>query len=154
MSKKTPTDFRVLNVALEVKIAAPPERVWDAMVNQATHWWRKDFYTNPKTKRFVIEPKPGGRMYEDWGEGNGLVWANVVSVEAPRSIQFLGILTQAYGGPAQTIFQFTVEAFGDGSILKIQDTIYGNLSEDAGAKMHEGWTLLFEHGLKPYVEGR
>ncbi len=154
MSKKTQTDFRVHKVELEVKIAAPAHTVWDALVNQTTLWWRKDFYTSPNTKRFVIESKPGGRMYEDWGEDNGAVWANVVMVEAPRTIQFLGILTAQYGGPAHSIFHFTVESAGDGTVVTIHDTIFGNLSEEAGAKMHEGWTLLFEQGLKPYIEGK
>jgi uncharacterized protein YndB with AHSA1/START domain len=151
---KAPTEFRANKVALEIKIAAPPARVWEAMVNQTTKWWRKDFYTNPKTKRFVIEPRPGGRMFEDWGDDNGLVWATVMAVEAPRMIQFLGILTAQYGGPAHSIFQFSVEAAGDGSIVRIDDTIFGNIADVQGSKMEEGWRLLFEQGLKPYAEGK
>lgn len=150
--KKSPTDFRVAAVELEVRIDAPPQRVWDALVNRTTNWWRKDFFTNPKTQAFRIEPRPGGRMYEDWGEDNGLVWATVLAVEAPHMIQFLGILTAQYGGPAHTVFQFSVESLGDGSVVKISDTIFGNIAEVQGSKMQEGWLLLFEQGLKPYVE--
>ena len=151
--RKAPTDFRAVHVELEVTVDAPPARVWDAMVNRTAHWWRKDFFTNPATKGFHIEPRPGGRMYEDWGGENGAIWATVLTVEAPRRIQFMGHLTKQYGGPAHSIFQFEVEPSGKGSVVKISDTIFGNLSEDQAAKMDEGWRMLFEEGLKPYVEG-
>ena len=151
-SKKTPTDFRAIQVELEVKIDAPPGQVWDAMVNRTTHWWRRDFYTNPDTKGFHIEPRPGGRMYEDWGGDNGAIWAIVLTVDAPRRIQFMGHLTSQYGGPAHSIIQFAVEAAGKGSLVKISDSIFGNLSEDQAGKMDEGWRMLFEGALKPYVE--
>jgi uncharacterized protein YndB with AHSA1/START domain len=150
--RKTPTDFRAVQVEIEVKIDAPPQQVWDAMVNRTTDWWRKDFYTNPNTRGFHIEPRPGGRMYEDWGESNGAIWATVLTVDAPRRIQFMGHLTSQYGGPAHSIFQFAVEASDKGSLVKISDTIFGNLSEDQAAKMDEGWRMLFEGALKPYVE--
>jgi DNA-binding transcriptional ArsR family regulator/uncharacterized protein YndB with AHSA1/START domain len=150
--RKAPTDFRAVQVELEVKVNAPPQQVWDAMVNSTTHWWRKDFYTNAATKGFHIEPRPGGRMYEDWGGDNGAIWATVLTVDAPRRIQFMGHLTKQYGGPAHSIFEFAIEPSGKGSVLKIADTIFGNLSEDQAAKMDEGWRMLFEEGLKPYVE--
>ncbi len=152
MSRKSPTEFRALKVELEVTIDARPQQVWDAMVNRTTEWWRKDFFTSPDTKAFHIEPRPGGRMYEDWGDGNGAVWATVLTVDAPRRIQFMGHLTAQYGGPAHSIFEFAVEPVGNGSVVKISDSIFGNLAEDQAAKMDDGWRLLFEQGLKPYVE--
>jgi DNA-binding transcriptional ArsR family regulator/uncharacterized protein YndB with AHSA1/START domain len=148
---KSPTEFRASRIELEVNIAAPPQRVWDALVNETTHWWRKDFYTKP-SRGFHIEPRIGGRMYEDRGDGNGLIWANVVGVDAPESIQFVGHLTPQFGGPAHTIFQFTVKAAGAGSVVKISDTIFGNISESLGQTMQEGWKMLFEDALKKYVE--
>ena len=151
-AKKAPTDFRTANVQLEVKIDAPAQRVWDAMVKETTHWWRKDFLTK-ESKGFYIEPRIGGKMYEDRGDGNGLIWAEVIGVDAPNSIQMLGILSAEYGGPAHTIMKFAVEAAGENaSIVKITDTIWGNLSESAGSTMHEGWTILFQQSLKEYVE--
>jgi uncharacterized protein YndB with AHSA1/START domain len=149
--KKSPTEFRCAQVELEVRIAAAPQRVWEALVHETTRWWRKDFCTK-ESKGFHIEPRIGGRMYEDRGDGNGLIWANVIGVDAPHSILLVGYLTPQFGGPAQTMFQFSVEPAGAGALVKISDTIFGNISESLGPTMREGWTMLFEDALKKYVE--
>ena len=153
ITKKTPIDFRTARVEVEVKINGDRKIVWDAMVNQTTHWWRKDFLTRP-SKGFHIEPRIGGRMYEDRGDGNGLVWATVTGIDAPHSILLTGILTPEFGGPAHTFFQFTLEPVDDdATLVKISDTIFGNIDESLAGKMHEGWLALFE-GLRKFVESR
>ncbi len=66
-----------IEVRIELMINAPQQRVWDALVNDARHWWPASFYTSERTKRFVLEPRLGGRMFEDFGSGEGLVWFTV-----------------------------------------------------------------------------
>jgi len=61
----------VFQVEIQVTINAPQQRVWQALLYETPQWWRKDFFTSPKTKAFVIEPRVGGRAYEDYGDGNG-----------------------------------------------------------------------------------
>src|SRR5438105_7066237 len=39
-----PSSFNVVHVELEVPIDAPPKRVWEALVERTSEWWRKDFY--------------------------------------------------------------------------------------------------------------
>ena len=63
----------------------------------------------PQTKGFVIEPRLGGHAYEDCGGGAGQIWYIVVGIQPPHSIMLLGLLTPAFGGPAQTILQLTLE---------------------------------------------
>ena len=57
----TRTQFGVSRYELEVEIAAPPERVWKAIVDDTTLWWRRDFYIGRSPKAFVIEKKVGER---------------------------------------------------------------------------------------------
>ena len=59
---------------MEIPINAPRARVWKALVEETTFWWPASFYTGPKARGLHIEPKLGGRMYEDWGKGAGVVW--------------------------------------------------------------------------------
>lgn len=61
----------------EVVIAAQPARVWEALVTESAAWWPKDFHKSERAQRFVIEPVLGGRAYEDFGGGDGLVWYSV-----------------------------------------------------------------------------
>ena len=147
--------FNVVQLELEVSIEAPPQRVWKSLVEQTTHWWRKDFYVGKSPRAFIIEPRPGGRMYEDWGDGAGLVWMNVIEVDAPRVLQLAGHLTAPFGGPANTYLRLTLEPRGKfATALLISETAYGRVDDKLKKQLQEGWTLLFEQGLKPYVEGQ
>src|SRR2546427_12707973 len=49
-------------IVIEVQIAAPPERVFQALIdpNQAMDWWKNDTVS---IENFELEPKVGGR----WG---------------------------------------------------------------------------------------
>lgn len=51
-----------INVELQVSIEASREKVWGAITKEINSWWRKDFYANPNTKSFHLEPHLGGKM--------------------------------------------------------------------------------------------
>jgi len=92
-------------------------------------------------------------MYEDRGDGNGLIWATVIGMDAPKSILFVGYLTAQFGGPAHTMFEFSLEPVDDdATLLRISDTIFGNVNESLAGQMDQGWRQLFEGALKEYVE--
>lgn len=151
--KKSSSDFRVAQVELEVNLAATPEKVWKALVNDTTRWWPREFCVGNQTRDFIIEPKLGGRMYEDWGDGAGLMWAQVIGIDPPRSIDLIGHLTAGFGGPATTQFRIAIAAKGKGAVLTVSDTLFGNLSDDKCDQTREGWEILFDQALRKYVEG-
>ncbi len=62
---------------LQREIAATPEQVWKALVNGTTFWWPKSFYTGPKTRGFHIEARLDGKVYEDYGDGAGVIWFRI-----------------------------------------------------------------------------
>jgi len=148
----TTATYGVANVELDVTIKAKPARVWQALIGETSHWWLKDFYTNPTTKGFIIEPKLGGLAYEDWGDGAGQVWYTVTGLEANKSLALLGHLTPAFGGPSTTMLRLSLEASGKHTLLKISDTIFGNVGDAKMAQTRDGWKMLFEGGLKAFVE--
>jgi len=45
--------------------------VWKAFTGDVNLWWPKDFYVTESPQRIVFEVRPGGRLYEDLGKGNG-----------------------------------------------------------------------------------
>jgi DNA-binding transcriptional ArsR family regulator len=145
-------DFGVAQVELEVPIKARPARVWQALVGETSRWWLKDFYTSPAAKGFVIEPKLGGRVYEDWGDGAGQVWYTVIGLDPQKSLLLLGHLTPAFGGPATTMLRLDLAAAGKGTRLGLSDTIFGRVGDEKLTQTRQGWTMLFDGGLKAYVE--
>jgi uncharacterized protein YndB with AHSA1/START domain len=143
----------VVEVELEVPIAAAPERVWEALVNETSAWWRRDFLA-PNARGFFIEPRLGGRAFEDRGEGSGLVWFTVVGLEPARSLDLLGHLTPAYGGPAMTMVHIELEAKGGKTTVKLSDSTFGpRVGAELRGSLDMGWKALFAEGLRTYVEG-
>jgi uncharacterized protein YndB with AHSA1/START domain len=141
-------------VELEIEIAASPEQVWKALVEDTTFWWPKSFYTGPKAKGFHIEPRLGGRGYEDWGGDAGVIWFQVFAINPPHSLDLQGCMAVPYG-PAHTLLHLELEAKGKGTMLKLSDSTIGlNKGCDGGGSKLDGWKQLFEDGLKKYVEGK
>lgn len=141
-----------LNIAMEISINAGVDAVWDCLTNDVGLWWRKDFYTSPKTKSFILEPKVGGRMYEDYGNNEGLLWYTVIVLNKPHHLELQGHLTPDYGGPAITFLKITLKEDGNSTVLRLSDTLMGDVSEKSKGQITEGWKLLFEDGFKGYVE--
>jgi DNA-binding transcriptional ArsR family regulator len=140
----------VEQVELEIAIAAPVGRVWNALIDETTFWWPKAFYTSPNAKGFHIEPRLGGKMFEDWGDGAGVIWYDVFAINPPHSIDLKGCMAVPYG-PAHTLLHLELAASGAGTILKLSDSTIG-LPKDCGTSKIDGWKQLFEDSLKSYVE--
>ncbi|MDZ4723730.1 MAG: hypothetical protein SGI97_07485 [candidate division Zixibacteria bacterium] len=145
-------EVSALQIELEITIKASRERVWKALVEESTMWWRKDFYATANPKAFIIEPKIGGRVYEDAGDGAGLIWYNVIGIETGRSINCVGHISPPYGGPATSLLRLSLEEKGKNeTVLRLTDALFGHLPS-CSAK--EGWLMLFDESFKAYVEGR
>src|ERR1041385_8723822 len=145
-------EFGVTQVDVAVEIEAPPRRVWKALVEETSAWWHKDFYTGPRPKGFVIEAKLGGRAYEDWGAGAGLVWYTVTGVDPGRSLTMSGNLFAAWGGPSTMMIQVTLEdGGGKRTVLKLSETTFGRANGKLGPELKDGWKVLFE-ALREFVE--
>lgn len=140
-----------INVLLEIPISTGVQKTWDCLVQDIGLWWRKDFYTSQKTKAFILEPKVGGRMYEDYGNDEGLLWYTVIVLNAPHHLELQGHLTPDYGGPAITFLKITLKEDGGKTSLTLSDTLMGDVSAKAKGQITEGWRLLFEDGFKTYV---
>ena len=135
-------------VELEIEIAAAPARVWSALMEQTTLWWPKDFYTGP-AKGFHIEPRIGGRVYEDWGDGAGVIWYQIFAMNPGVSLDLQGNMAVPFG-PAMTLLHLELEAHGKGTRLKVSDSTMG-VACDRKEKV-DGWRRIFGEGLKRFVE--
>ena len=139
-------------VELEILISARLERVWKALVEETNFWWLKDFYVSDKAQRFVLEPKLGGRLLEDWGNDSGVVWYEIFAFNPPYSIDLKGSLSVPYG-PALSLLHLELQPDEQRTKLLLSDSVFG-VSTDGGKSKKDGWKQLFEDGLKKYVEER
>ncbi|MEM8931848.1 MAG: metalloregulator ArsR/SmtB family transcription factor, partial [Acidobacteriota bacterium] len=147
----TPT-LRAIDIQQEIRIAATPDRVWSSLTDNVAAWWPNDFYIGPAPRGFVVEARVGGRVYEDWGDDQGGLWATITVCEHGRVLQWVGDLAPDFGGPARSITTFTLVAEGDETVVRFRDASFGALSESAQSSLDSGWRFLLADCLKPYVE--
>jgi len=134
-------------LALEVPIAASRKKVFKALTRGITHWWA--FQGSLGKSKLILEPKPGGRLYEDLDDRDGYLWATVIHIQAPSVLK----LCEAPGTTAalQSHFGFELEAQGKTTLLKFACTTVADESYDP-ACTRDGWEQLLKTYLKRYIE--
>ncbi len=149
-TKKQP--FDVHEIDFEVLIAAPPSRVWRALVVETSSWWHDAFYTGKDPKAMHLEAKLGGRMWEDWGDGQGLSWGSVIGMRRNEFLQVDGVIDAQFGGPAHALHTWRLASQGKGTLLRFQEALWGAVGESTRKSLDEGWRFLFERCLKTWIE--
>jgi uncharacterized protein YndB with AHSA1/START domain len=97
-----------------IVIAAPPERVWKAWVEEMNHWWTKPYYNDhDRVTGLYMEPRLGGAYIEKWGEnGEGFLIGNVTQWLPPKRLAYTWTQTDWQG--AITLIQIEFEPDGNG----------------------------------------
>ena len=144
--------YDVLEIRMEVRLAAPRRRVWTALTRDIGKWWPKGFWSKKTSTRFVLEPRLGGRAYESGPGGVGLVWWTVVGIETGRRLELAGDLTPSFGGPARIFEDFVLEDDGKGSVVKFTEVVHGFVGKNLEKSLRGGWDVVFGKGLRPFVE--
>lgn len=139
-------------VMVELTINAGRQRVWQALTEETGKWWKKKFFTSSKTREFVLQNRLGGLMYEDAGKEEGQIWATVIGIDAPNSLQLKGQLSPKFGLPAISFIHISLEASGSVTMLQFAETIFGAIPSNLQTDLLENWQNIFEEGLKAYVE--
>ena len=151
MSNDSTHGFGVARTKMEMPIGAPQQRVWQALTQELEQWWPKSFCMNPnRVTSFRMEFKLGGRMYEDWGNGDGWLWWTIFKIDS----QEMTFSAWGYESDASIHkMQFAVRADGNKSVLIVGDEAFGSLDAQQTSASHAaGWKELFEGAFRPYVE--
>ncbi len=124
MAKKTGSITSATH-RLTLEIARPQAAVWKAFTDDIQSWWPKDFYASDSPQRMIFEVKPGGRLYEDSGNGNGLVWYHVIALNAPNSITMSGFIAPPFGGPATSLLNVSFSAKDKAAtVMEVTDSTF------------------------------
>jgi len=139
---------RVLRIESEQRIKASPEKVFEAITTGINDWMP---YRQRPDAKIVFETKPGGVIYEDWGEDGYLLFGTVAAYQPPHQLIVVG--PDGYG---ETTFSSRnierVEPDGNGgSIHKKTLLVWGNIPEEAEGGMRTGMPVMGEL-VRAYVE--
>lgn len=125
----------------ETFIAAPVERVW-ALLTEAEHLaqWFSDAGAE-------IDLRPGGAMALHFG-GHGTVHGRVVDVEPERRFVYRWGPSSELSTENSTLVEFTLQADGDGTLLRVVESGFDALDASIGEKAQQaerngrGWDAM------------
>jgi uncharacterized protein YndB with AHSA1/START domain len=137
-------------VACEIFIAAPRERVFQALTDpkQAVQWWgQSDRY---HLTEFNIDPRVGGKWSTSGGSvnmGDINVHGEVLELDPPRRLAYTWISSWL---PKTTTVVWELENQSGGTIVKVIHTGFDGNADNANAH-GTGWNLVLSW-LQGYVE--
>lgn len=139
-------------VSFEASVRAPRERVWQALTAEVGRWWPGDFYTTENPTGFVIEPELGGRVYEGWVGGGGVLWGTVAVWLPGYRMTWSCDMPPDTGGPGQSFVTFELEEKGLETVIRVQDAGVCVNPSQAATGLAAGWERLVRVHFKEYVE--
>lgn len=125
----TDDTIHTIDVVKEVRIAAPIEIAFDALL--------EELGPGGAMSEMRIEPWPGGRWYRELGENAGHFWGHVQVIKPPGLLEICGPLFMSY--PAVNFVRYRLTSDGDGTLLKITHQAFGQIPADHRQGVQEGW---------------
>ncbi len=149
ISTATLTD---IHIEQNVTIHAAPEDVFKALTQDISLWWTAPyFHLGEAARRLVLEPKVGGRLFEDIGNNEGLLLATVMAIKSPIELRLMGPMGMG-GGPVQGVVQLQLEAKEKSTLLKLSHRAIGDVNEETKNGYSAGWEQLLGKRLRNFVE--
>jgi len=138
---------RVVKIENEIRLDAPIAQVFDALTVKLDEWWQ---FRVRSDSRVVCEPHLGGRMFEDWGNGRGVLYGVNTQWDPPYSFCSAG--TSGWSA-SNFITWHRLEADGERrTIVKKSTQLFGEVSDEMVTMMEQGNRAIMEKLLKDYVE--
>jgi uncharacterized protein YndB with AHSA1/START domain len=137
----------VVDVALDVSIAAPRTAVFAALTADPGGWWGHPFLRSDATG-ISLGRRLGGLLVETW-ENGGAVLATVTGWSDDRYLQMAGPF---HLGVALGIATFELSDRGDGTSLQFSFRAIGAIEPQVGEQFANGWTELVGRRLKTLAE--
>jgi DNA-binding transcriptional ArsR family regulator len=143
----------IVDVALEWPVAAPVQKVWEALFSAPGSWWPGEHRLYGADSTMSFEPSLGAQLREEKG-GQGLVWYSVTALDPLRSVDMIGHLAARFGGPATSLLHIEIAPGAEEgtSLLKLTDSVFGRIGPGMRASLSEGWQGIVGAGLVAFLE--
>lgn len=125
--------------ACQVFVDGVAWRVFDALTVNVSAWWGAPHLRSVEATNLVLDARPGGHFYEEWGHRQGALLGWVVAIRQDERLELAGPLC---GESADSRLAMTLEAREGGTLLTV-------VSRGVPAAVVED---LFRVRLKAFVE--
>ncbi|MDF2386740.1 SRPBCC family protein [Nostoc ellipsosporum NOK] len=110
VTASTETSFTVVEKAA---IAAPPAKVWAALVTPSA-WWSGEHSWSGSAANLSLDPRPGGCWCEKLPDGGGVEHMRVIFVRPGKMLRLSGGLGPLQSFPASAVMTVTLDPAPDG----------------------------------------
>ena len=126
-------EMKFLNVLKEVLIEAPPEVVFETVLEP---------HGPMKQMNMKLEPWPGGRWFRDLGENTGHLWGHVQVIKPPKVLELIGPTMMSY--PAISHIQYRLTPQASGTMLKFTHRAFGLIEPGLEQDVTKGWGEMLD----------
>ena len=141
------TQARVAHLQQELTIAAPVEQTFKVFVERCGEWFAS--CARPGENVMRLQPRVGGLMFEDYGDGAGMTLATITHFIPNQRIGMSGEFCGNEACLSNVFFDF--QEADNGTLIKMSHHMAGEVSDQHYAEFDAGWTELFER-FKKLVE--
>lgn len=132
-------------LVVEVDIATSPGHAFDVWTTQLGAWWPAS-HTITGSREIVMEPFPGGRIYERAADGEEFDWGEVVAWEPPDRLRCLWHLF--FDRSEATDLEVTFHETASGTRVVIRQTGWERLGDEGierRSRTYVAWSTILEH---------
>jgi hypothetical protein len=141
-------DIRQIAFTNELRLERPRDHVFEAFI-QSEKWFQVS-YGEDRLQRIVLERRVGGQIYEDWGDGRGVLYSTIAWWDPPEGY---ATVSSMLGDGITLNHRYELEEDGDATILRHRFSAFGPISDEmaAGIEWH-GSLSTFEDQIRAWVE--
>jgi predicted metal-dependent hydrolase len=148
----------IVEVRVEAAIPARIRRAFKLFARDARRWWPRAALRLPRSTRFLLEPKAGGRAYEYGGRGHVALWYHVTVLDTPDRLELVGPLPEGRGGPGTSHVRVAFEARDADTLVRVTEVLVGPRAEagrvEAEARWREVLAALVRHAAERKAPSR
>lgn len=138
-------------VKVEIPILSSATHLWMVLFEETNEWWGASNLTSKYSKKMVFQEYVGGKLYEDFGNREGLIWAEVIGIKSPLFAELKGHLSPQFGGPNISFSTIKLEPKENHTVLVYEETWMISQEQKFYDNLTKGWHQIFMN-LKLYVE--
>lgn len=142
----TQSGYRLLKIEMEMTIAAPRDRVFNAVVQEVGEWWPHRYKPDSEV---YCENRVGGHIGERFKNGGGALYGVIAYLDPPSKIVTTGPSSLLKGYDSYSVE--SIEEVDAGTLYKKSMTLWGDVPPELEAMFTQGMRAILESALTNYV---